>query len=115
MQGRDSDLADFRGIRFCCHEEMLPVIVIAEVYDGPRNGKVTHGEIAVLSMSCQAGMKTTSFALPRRHAGREQQDLRRVLPSTAGLQSIIKARAEIGEDRCDVWGSSAPFHVSQDP
>lgn len=63
------------------------LIVIAEVVDGPRNG-----EVAVSSMSCQARMKTTSFALLRWHVGCEQQDLRRILPSTAGFQSVIKAQ-----------------------
>lgn len=68
------------------------LIVIAEVVDEARNGKVAHGEVAVSSMSCQARMKTTSFALLRWHVGCEQQDLRRFLPSTAGFQSVIKAQ-----------------------
>ena len=63
------------------------LIVIAEVVNEPRNG-----EVAVSSMSCQARMKTTSFALLRWHVGCEQQDLRRILPSTAGFQSVIKAQ-----------------------
>ena len=80
----------------CLRDEDLAssAIAIDGVYS--RNGKV-----AVASMSCRVRIKTASFAVPRRHVGCEQQGLRRVLPSTAGLQSVSKARAEIGESvRC---------------